>query len=918
MLPTAGVALSSCLALVFAAGGSALPGPINETPNAITRSQFLDAHPRTHLYTSSGRVTSVYGQAFAQGASPVATASAFIEGSAVTLFGVPASDLSPGSLAADNAHVRQIMIDRDNGGYKFSLVSFLQTRDGLPVFESDLRLLVRNETGFPLVLARSALRDLGAFRPDRALAASPNAEAGRAAAIALKPGLDAFTPATTVIYAGTSDEPAPARVATVFEGSKGAPGANVYEKWLFVTDAATGEVLHSRSLISHVDIPGTVKAMVTPGKKADNCATEVLTPLPYARVVRGTTTVFADKNGNFVMPYSGTTAVSLSSGIRGQWFRVFTPSADATVLTQSITPPGPANFVHNQPNNVERDRASVNAYYNANVVRDHLLTFAPTFPTIPAQAEFRVNVMVSGTCNAFYDGGSINFYPAGGGCPDTAYGDVVHHEYGHHIVAVAGSGQGMYGEGFGDLMGVIISDDPILGYGFTGDCNSGIRSAVNNKMYPCNGEIHDCGQLITGCFWDTRNAMVAASVSGYLDILSDLACNSVLLHTGTEITPQITIDVMTLDDTDTDITNGTPNYAYIQQGFSLHNMPGPALNLINYNFPNGRPALIDPAGGPAFVVQILPVNNTVITPGSTKLFADPENDGSFAAYALNPIGVNTYEAVFPASTCGTPVRYYISAQANGVTFVTSPDGAPLAAYTATAASTLTVAFTDNFETDTGWTRTNTNMFGVGSWARAVPVNADAGDPEGDFDGSGRCYVTDNTANRDVAGTVTLTTPTINATGGEFTVSYARWFSNNNGGNPNQDIMTVAASNNNGSSWVTLETVGPAGPDAGGGWRFKSFKISDFLPPTATMKFRFTASDLGGPSTVEAAVDAFSVQLATCGCPADFNGDTSVDDFDLFDFLNAFNANNPSADFNGDTSVDDFDLFDFLNAFGLPC
>ncbi|MBL8763505.1 MAG: hypothetical protein JNM07_04465 [Phycisphaerae bacterium] len=54
------------------------------------------------------------------------------------------------------------------------------------------------------------------------------------------------------------------------------------------------------------------------------------------------------------------------------------------------------------------------------------------------------------------------------------------------------------------------------------------------------------------------------------------------------------------------------------------------------------------------------------------------------------------------------------------------------------------------------------------------------------------------------------------------------------------------------------------------------------------------------------------------CPGDFNGDTSVDDFDLFDFLNAFNANQGAADFNGDTSVDDFDLFDFLNAFGTPC
>ncbi|MBL8764592.1 MAG: S8 family serine peptidase [Phycisphaerae bacterium] len=59
-------------------------------------------------------------------------------------------------------------------------------------------------------------------------------------------------------------------------------------------------------------------------------------------------------------------------------------------------------------------------------------------------------------------------------------------------------------------------------------------------------------------------------------------------------------------------------------------------------------------------------------------------------------------------------------------------------------------------------------------------------------------------------------------------------------------------------------------------------------------------------------------LAALGCDGDYNADGSVDDFDLFDFLNVFFANSPRADFNGDTAVDDFDLFDFLNAFFGPC
>ncbi|MBK8338895.1 MAG: hypothetical protein IPK99_02270 [Flavobacteriales bacterium] len=41
---------------------------------------------------------------------------------------------------------------------------------------------------------------------------------------------------------------------------------------------------------------------------------------------------------------------------------------------------------------------------------------------------------VAGTCNAFYDGGAINFYEEGGDCQSYAQvGEVVYHEYGHGI-----------------------------------------------------------------------------------------------------------------------------------------------------------------------------------------------------------------------------------------------------------------------------------------------------------------------------------------------------------------------------------------------------------------------------------------------------------------------------------------------------
>lgn len=53
-----------------------------------------------------------------------------------------------------------------------------------------------------------------------------------------------------------------------------------------------------------------------------------------------------------------------------------------------------------------------------------------------------------------------------------------------------------------------------------------------------------------------------------------------------------------------------------------------------------------------------------------------------------------------------------------------------------------------------------------------------------------------------------------------------------------------------------------------------------------------------------------------GCPADFNGNITVNTQDLFDFVNGFFGG--TADFNGDGTVNSQDFFDYLGAFFSPC
>ncbi len=905
-------------ALLFSLAGTALGGVGRVTPE-FAQAEFQTVNPGAGFFLTQGKVTSVFGPAFSHGTTALASADDFLRLHA-GIFGVTRDELAPGSLAGDNAAVREIMPNGD-GTMKFTLLSYLQTRDGVPVFRGDLRLLVRNETGFPMVLARSALRDVGSFVVDPVVSGAPNVVAAFVNAGMRFAGIGNFSAPEVVIWTGTETEPAAPVLAVAFFGSAGEVGGANYGRWLIVADAKSGEVLWTEDQVFHADVTGTVKGMATPGKKADICATEVLTALPYARVNIGSTIAFTDINGVFTIPNAGSSSVSVSSGLRGRWFNVYTPVTVYGALTSSVTPPGPANFVHNSSNTVELERAGVNAYLNANIVRDHALKYNPTFPVIGSQAEFRTNVFVLGTCNAYYDGQSINFFPAGGGCPDTAFGDVVHHEYGHHLVRSAGSGQGQYGEGYGDLMGVTISDEPILGYGFQSNCGAGIRTANNNHQYPCTSEIHDCGQLLTGCFWDTRKNLVTAGVSNYRDLVSSWALNSVLLHTGDLVTPQITIDVLTLDDNDGDIFNGTPHSAQISPAFSKHNMPPPAPKPLNWSFPSGRPALASSSGVTTVTASVTASAGFAVNVSSVKMGIDAENDGTFSLVTMTPIGGNLYHADLPSIPCNSAVRYYFTANTTTGTTFTSPTNAPGGAYFAVSAVNSTPAFTDDFQTDKGWVETYSGgNITPGLWDRGVPVAGTTNAPLTDFDGSGSCYVTGNSTSINVSQTYILTSPTMDATaaGSEVRVNYARWF--HNGGGGAGDTFVVEASPDNGSSWVAIDTVGPTGPGTTGGWILVSKRLADFVTPTATMKFRFLATDTPPADVVEAGLDAFQLIGTDCGgtCAADFdgNGFLTGEDFDLY--LSAFESGLPTSDFNGDGFVTGEDFDEYVTAFEAGC
>ncbi len=301
---------------------------------------------------------------------------------------------------------------------------------------------------------------------------------------------------------------------------------------------------------------------------------------------------------------------------------------------------------------------------------------------------------------------------------------------------------------------------------------------------------------------------------------------------------------------------------------------------------------------------------------TVTLFTRPEG-GSYTGAPMTLAEGVMFEGDLPATPCGDVVEFYFSAATTEGSVVTLPLGGANAPFAATA--TLTdFALDDTMESDLGWTvGAPGDSATTGVWERADP-EATGAQPEDDHTAAGTlCWITDGAAGSSIGsfdidgGSTTLTSPTMDGTAfeGEAYVTAWIWYSNNQGGSPNEDSMPIQISNNNGSTWTTLETYS----DNTGAWTYREYRVADHVTPTDQIRVRFVASDNAGGSIVEAGVD--DVTLEFRGCPAsnfadcDGNGTLNVDDIDCF--VSAFLGSDlalADCDGNGSLNVDDIDCF----------
>lgn len=566
-------------------------------PAARQAIKKLTTGRKIEIRSKGGRVTKLAGELKIEGRTPKETFAKFMAKHG-DILDVSQSNIETGQWNDENSKTIPLMYNKQRGTYRFTLSRHRQVQNGIPVFRSKIDILTENENN-RIVSVAAQTRKLKKFVPkfDNQVACKANGteiltkiskqvDYRTSAKSVAADSLSKFEKLQLIIWAGVNNEIHEPKLAIAYTASNG-DRHNKPEKYLFVADAQTGEILYKENLIVHEDILGTVHAMATDGVGSPTCMPTTARPMSNALVSTNLgTTAYSNANGSFTIANEGDSQVQLTSPIWGQYFVVHDATTDRNeILTQTVTPPGPASFIHHETPN-EYILAQSNAYVQSNMVRDWLLTYHPTYPRISQETQFPVHVNLSSYyCpgNAWYDNESLNFCAGGGTYPNAAFGSIIHHEYGHHIVFSGGSGQYEYGEGMADTIAMLIADDPGLGYGFTGDCSEPLRTGDNDCQYlasgcsTCGSQSHECGNLLSGIIWDIRNELVETEPELYRELLAALVINSVVLHTGTAINSDIAIDLLTLDDNDGNIGNGTPHRTEICTGFEAHGLSCPEL-----------------------------------------------------------------------------------------------------------------------------------------------------------------------------------------------------------------------------------------------------------------------------------------------------------------------------------------------------
>lgn len=353
------------------------------------------------------------------------------------------------------------------------------------------------------------------------------------------------------------------------------------QTWTARVDALSGEVLEFYDANMYA---GQITGGVYPRTVTDP---ETVWPFPFTDVVGGGA-VTADFGGRF--PF---VTAEVSSGLDGRYFDTncvscggpAQPSVSAT-MGAGLLRLGKGGL--DQAGNGTSTRADRNSFYHLNIVR---LVAKKWLSVSYLETPLPSNVNIISSCNAYYDGSSVNFYRSSAACNNTGeISDVMQHEWGHGLDFGTAGGDGATSEATGDTTGVHVTHSPLLGPYFHRDgspvrnldkntTSKGLLTTANvtSKCSPGSGplgrEVHCEGEIYGQTTWDLATALLFkyGTNTGWREsehlYFTSLPQSVIYLP---DQAGSIYDAYLAVDDDDGNLGNGTPNASQIFTAFNTH------------------------------------------------------------------------------------------------------------------------------------------------------------------------------------------------------------------------------------------------------------------------------------------------------------------------------------------------------------
>ena len=749
-------------------------------------------------------------------------------------------------------------------------IRFRQEVNGVPVIGGSVHL-VADMDGKVLAIDNTGLPGLAGFDVEPTISAT----AARAA-VSRWFRQDAGSPATTLgaarLVIDQVDYPGSRSAALAWEVNAERIEDGVEPAgWIYRVDARSGQLVARETTVHHFDVSGTVSSLATPGTAPDGGTNpEVALPMPHITVQSPQGSAVADANGNFNI-VGASPPLDVTVSYDGPFHAANNQAQADYVLNQTLSNSS-GNALTMNPAANDLTTAEANSHLWVNEARDWIKLIDPTDTTPDFTAQSNLNL--PSTCNAFFNGVSINFYPAGGGCANTSFSTVVVHELGHwyQVLYNTQNGPDGMGEGGADIWAMFACDTPIVGQDFFG---SGVNIRDGNNAAPYWGDantcglggVHACGQVFMGAMWKMLTNLRAThgQASGRV-IASALYLGWQNGFDQQEIKEIIVDQLMILDDNDGNIHNGTPNSVEINSAFVSQGFNGFTPKFVSFSGVTALTDTSDQARPNTVTANIVANINSAVV--SADLMVST-NGNPYVAIPMVNTGGTSWTADIGGRPCVRRMRYYVRGTDNAGMSELFPEGGAADPLRFLVGNINTLLL-DDFEGAPSWTGGDPgDTATTGMWERGDP-NGSLAQPEDDRTPAGSiCWFTGQAAPGAPVGTndiddgfTTLTSPLYDLSGvAEARISYWRWFSNNVG--VADDTLRVEITNSNGAAWTPVETVGPSSQSTG--WKQHSFLVSDILPPTANVRLRFIAEDVGAPSIVEAAIDDLHVEIIDNDC-----------------------------------------------------